>query len=92
MLPASVARVIEARYKAEDDAAERSRLEREVIEAAKAYGRAARATEEHIENAQAHDSDAGWRLLRDMEATWECLMLEKVDALLDFESSQEKKG
>lgn len=66
---------------------DRARLEREVIEKAKVYGRAARATEEHMKTADASqaNSDEGWRLLRDLESTWELLMLEAVDALLDYE-------
>lgn len=69
---------------------ERSRLEREVIEAAKAYGRAARAVEDHMKKPDETDDDskAGWQLLRDMESTQEALMLEAVYPLIDFESKQ----
>lgn len=67
---------------------ERARLEREVIERAKAYGRAARAVEDHVKkaNEDGRDPAAGWQLLRDMESTQEDLMLEAVWPLIEFES------
>jgi hypothetical protein len=69
---------------------ERARLEREVIEAAKAYGRAARAVEDHMKKATEDDGDsaAGWQLLRDMESKMEDLLLEAVWPLIEFESKQ----
>lgn len=73
-------------------AADRDRLEREVIEKAKAYGRAARAVEDHMKQSSEADDDsrAGWQLLREMESTQEDLMLQAVWPLIDFESQIKK--
>lgn len=71
---------------------ERARLEKAVVEKAKAYGRAARAVEDHMKTAtdEEGNSRAGWQLLREMESTQEDLMLKAVELLLEFESQREK--
>jgi hypothetical protein len=67
---------------------EHARLKDAVVEAAKAYGRAARAVEDHMKksNESGDDPAVGWQLLRDMESKAEVLMLESVWPLIAFEA------
>lgn len=82
----AIPKAIDAYYKD----AERSRLEREVIEKAKAYGRANQAIEDHMKKSSEAGSDPrdGWQELRDLESTWEEMLLEAIKPLLDFEAKQ----
>jgi hypothetical protein len=70
---------------------EHTRLKDAVVEAAKAYGHAARAVEDHMKKSNESDDDpaVGWQLLRDMESKAEDLMLESVWPLIAFESEHE---
>jgi hypothetical protein len=67
---------------------EHERLRAAVVEAAKAYGLAARAVEDHMKKSNDADDDsaAGWQLLRDMESKQEDLLLESVWPLIAFEA------
>jgi hypothetical protein len=68
--------------------ARHERLRAAVVEAAKAYGPAARAVEDHMKKSNDADDDsaAGWQLLRDMESKQEDLLLESVWPLIAFEA------
>lgn len=73
--------------------AELSRLEQSVVAAAKAYGRANQAVEDYMKQSTeaAVDPADGWQQLRDLESTWEEMLLEAIKPLLEFESQQIKK-
>jgi hypothetical protein len=73
---------------------EHERLRAAVVEAAKAYGLAARAVEDHMKKSNDADDDsaAGWQLLRDMESKQEDLLLESVWPLIAFEAEHKIGG